>query len=128
MDVGSTYAHVLEGRLRIKVAGVKGSPDGAARVEARLGSIDGVFAVAANPMTGSVLVEYDPATVQQGGIIGALRALGCLPPAAGDEPPQPKLLVRLAGAVAQAATEAALQQALGALSSLTTISPWGSHC
>src|SRR5437764_10215086 len=101
MDVGSTYAHVLQGRLRIKVAGVKGSPDGAARVEARLGSIDGVFAVTANPMTGSVLVEYDPAIVQQAGSIEALRAPGCLPPAVAAElRPHPNVLVRLAGAVA----------------------------
>jgi copper chaperone CopZ len=128
MDVDSTYAHVLQGRLRIKVAGVKGSPEGAARVEAHLASIDGVFAVAANPMTGSVLVHYDPAAVRQGDIVEALRALGCLPYPTGDLPPRGKLLLRLAGAVAQAATEAALQQALGALGSLTTISPWGPRC
>ena len=128
MDVDSTYAHVLQGRLRIKVAGVKGSPEGAARVEARLASIDGVFAVAANPMTGSVLVQYDPATAQQGEIVEALRALGCLPYPTGDLPARGKLLVRLAGAVAQAATEVALQQAFGALGSLTTISPWGPRC
>ena len=125
MDLGSTYAHVLQGRLRLKVAGVKGSPEGAARVEAHLGSMDGVFAVTANPMTGSVLVHYDPATAQQVEIVEALRTLGCLPRSTGEDPPRPKLLVRLAGAVAQAAAEAALQQALGALGSLTTIAPWG---
>ena len=113
----STYLHALEGRLRIKVAGVKGSPTGASRVEAHLRPVEGILEVVANPVTGNVLVLYDPATTHQGEIVRALRALGCLPyqsPAA-EHASQAQLLIRVARVVAQAATEAALQQALTAL-------------
>jgi len=117
MQAESTYVHALEGRLRIKVAGVKGSPSGASRVEVGLRSVGGVREVLANPMTGNVLVLYDPAITCQGDIVAALRALGCLPykNPTGDLAPERHLLVRVARAVAQAATEAALQQALIAL-------------
>ena len=117
MEVESTYVHALEGRLRVKVAGVKDSPTGASRVETHLRSLGGILEVAANPVTGNVLILYDPATTHQGEIVKALRALGCLPynrPAAEAASP-PQLLLRVARVVAQAATEAALQQALTAL-------------
>jgi hypothetical protein len=117
MEAESTYIHALEGRLRIKVAGVKGTPAGASRVEAHLRSVDGILEVIANPMTGNVLVLYDPGTTHQDAIVGALRALGCLPyKSPGTErASEPQLLLRVARVVAQAATEAALQQALTAL-------------
>ena len=117
MEAESTYVHALEGRLRIKVAGVKGTPTGASRVESHLRSVDGVLEVIANPMTGNVLVLYDPSGTDQSGIMGALRALGCLPykSPATERASELHLLLRVARVIAQAATEAALQQALIAL-------------
>jgi len=116
MHIDSTYVHTLEGRLRIKAAGVKGSPSGAGRVEARLREIAGVLNVAANPMTGNVLVLYDPAIASQGLVVDALRALGCLPykPTTADLE-RSRLLSSLTRVIAQAAAEAAVQRALIAL-------------
>jgi copper chaperone CopZ len=117
MEIDSTYVHSLEGRLRIKVAGVKGSPPGASRVEARLRSLEGVHEVVANPMTGSVLVLYDAAVTGQRRIVAELHALGCLPYRAPTTalPASGPVLGRIARVLAHAATEAALQRALLAL-------------
>jgi len=116
MHIDSTYVHALDGRLRIKAAGVKGSPARAARVEARMREIAGIRDVAANPMTGNVLVLYDPAVASQGEIVDVLRALGCLPcnPTTADIG-RSRLLASLTRAIAQAAAEAAVQRALIAL-------------
>src|SRR2546430_10800149 len=77
------FLHMLDGRLRVKVADVKGSPTGAALVEAELGELQGVNRVPANPLTGSVLVLYDPAQVGVEEIMEALRAGGYLRQPAG---------------------------------------------
>jgi hypothetical protein len=52
--------HALPGRLRVKVAGIKKSPQMAGHVEQALRQEPGVTAVGANPVTGSVLVHFDP--------------------------------------------------------------------
>jgi copper chaperone CopZ len=56
----SSYSHATPGRLRIKVPQVKGSQDTAQRVERILKKSGGVSNVAANPLTGNVLVLFDP--------------------------------------------------------------------
>jgi copper chaperone CopZ len=78
VNVISPYIHVLNGRLRIKVAEVKGSPMKALEVEGQLRRIDGIDHVRANPTTGNVLVLYDPARIEQFEIFGALQRLGYL--------------------------------------------------
>src|SRR5919198_3655018 len=78
VHTASAYLHALDGRLRVKVAEVKGSPAKALEVESQLQSCDGINRVTANPTTGSVLVLYDPCRIKQDEIINALRALGCL--------------------------------------------------
>ncbi len=78
MYVASAYLHALDGRLRIKVAEVKGSPAKALEIESQLQRCDGINRVTANPTTGNVLVLYDPRRIKQSEIIGTLRALGCL--------------------------------------------------
>ena len=78
MNVISPYIHALNGRLRIKVAEVKGSPMKALEVEGQLRRIDGIDHVKANPTTGNVLVLYDPARIEQFEIFGALQRLGYL--------------------------------------------------
>ena len=78
MNVVSPYIHALNGRLRIKVAELKGLPMKALEVEGRLRRIDGINHVGANPTTGNVLVLYDPAKIGQYEVIGALQRLGCL--------------------------------------------------
>ena len=78
MNVVSPYIHALNGRLRIKVAELKGLPIKALEVEGQLHNIDGITHVRANPTTGNVLVLYDPAIIGQYEILGALQRLGYL--------------------------------------------------
>ena len=74
--IATEYLHALDGRLRIKVPGVKGSRSMAADVEELLTSIDGIDTAEANPRTGNVLVLYDSDRLTQGDVIETLRAAG----------------------------------------------------
>ena len=78
MNVISPYIHALNGRLRIKVAGLKSLPGKALEVEGQLRMIDGITHVKVNPTTGNVLVLYDHARIGQYEILGALQRLGYL--------------------------------------------------
>jgi hypothetical protein len=57
--------HALDGRLRIRLGSIKRNLQAAASVTQSLLSLDGVKAVRANPVTGSVLVHYDPWRISQ---------------------------------------------------------------
>ncbi len=76
--VAFDYLHVLDGRLRIKVAEVRRAPQMARRVEDALRSCAGVREATANPTTGNVLVLYQSTVVSPEDIVRALHALGCL--------------------------------------------------
>jgi copper chaperone CopZ len=78
VNVISPYFHTLKGRLRIKVAELKGLSRKALEVEGQLRKIDGINHVRANPTTGNVLVLYDPAKIEQYEVLGALQRLGYL--------------------------------------------------
>jgi copper chaperone CopZ len=78
VNVISPYFHALNGRLRIKVAELKGLPTKALEVEGQLRKIEGINHVRANPTTGNVLVLYDPAKIAQYEVLGALQHLGYL--------------------------------------------------
>ena len=56
------YVHHVPGRLRVRVPGVKGNAAEANSLEKRIRAHYGVTNVQTNPLTGSVLVHYDPAT------------------------------------------------------------------
>lgn len=58
-----TVVHALPGRLRLKVPRVKGDGAFARRVEERLGAVPALREVTAVPLTGSVVVVYDPETI-----------------------------------------------------------------
>lgn len=68
-------AHI-PGRLRFRSAALKGAPRAGEIARARLSRIKGVTSVAANPITGSLLVEYDPATLAPTRVIDALSNHG----------------------------------------------------
>ena len=55
--------HHIPGRLRFRSAALKGNACACEMARSRLNRIRGVTSVAANPITGSLLVEYDPATL-----------------------------------------------------------------
>jgi Heavy metal associated domain 2 len=56
------YVHHVPGRLRVRVPKVKGNSAEASLLERRIRAQRGVKNVQTSPLTGSVLVHYDPAT------------------------------------------------------------------
>ena len=110
----AAYFHMLDGRLRIKLIGVKGSPDAAQQVERRVRSIPGVERATANALTGNLLILYDTARMQASDLVAALHAWGYL-----REPlhrPAPGLPGgRLAAFVLRTTTEFALQRLIRSL-------------
>src|SRR3974377_2260189 len=78
MNIISSYVHALEGRLRIKVPEVKGAPLKAREIEGHLSLCPGVEEFSANPITGSVLVLYNPRLIGQEEIILAFKEIGYL--------------------------------------------------
>ncbi len=72
------YLHSIEGRLRIKVPGVKRSPATAALIERQLGQQEAIREVRANPITGNVLVLYEPGGTGPTQIIEELHSRGYL--------------------------------------------------
>lgn len=57
---GIKVVHAVPGRIRVKVSKVKENPTLAGEIERQLSTIQGIRRVEANPVTGSVLVLYDP--------------------------------------------------------------------
>ena len=78
MHAAPVYVHALEGRLRIKVPEVRGSTDTAREVESRLRALPAVDQATANPITGNVLVLYDPRRITHAQIVDSLQSWGCL--------------------------------------------------
>jgi copper chaperone CopZ len=70
--------HTAEGRLRVKIAGLKRSPEKASDIENNLISQDGVTEVNANPLTGNLLVLFEPESTTHEQIIGHLKQAGYL--------------------------------------------------
>jgi hypothetical protein len=68
--------HALPGRVRIKVAAIKKAPDVAVQVEVALRQEPGVADAVANPVTGSVLVHFDPARTTPPAFLARLEPYG----------------------------------------------------
>src|SRR3989442_5858244 len=115
MEPMSAYLHMLDGRLRIKVAEVKGSPAMATLVETELKELQGITRVSANPLTGNVLVLYDPDVVGVREIMEALRAGGYLQQPSGSGEPTLPVGARLGAIMLRATTEFAIQHLITAL-------------
>lgn len=58
-----TIVHVLPGRVRLKLAELKNNPVMAREVKQRLSRNAGISRVAVNPITGSILMHYDPKVI-----------------------------------------------------------------
>lgn len=79
-DASAYLHHAIDGRVRIKVPNVKGSPVKAAELENQLQRLgDGIDHVTVNPTTGSVLILYDSHQIGQREIFASLEHLGCRP-------------------------------------------------
>jgi hypothetical protein len=80
---GVYVSHAIPGRIRIKLPNVKGNPALAAELERRLAAMYVVQWVEVSPLTGSVLLGYDP------------HMLGSLPTLKIDDPPVKEVLETL---------------------------------
>ncbi|HEV2172260.1 MAG TPA: hypothetical protein VGR71_01780 [Nitrospira sp.] len=114
------YWHALDGRLRIKVPGVKRSPRHALRVEQLIGAVDGVTQVKANPTTGNVFVLFCPRTRTHADIVTVLHKAQYLhtasvPQASSSSSTNELLMQTLGQAIARSVTEALLHRAVLAL-------------
>ena len=72
------YLHALDGRMRIKINAVKGSPATAAEITGYLLSSRGIDEVNANSITGNVLILYDTSQSSQEVILQLLNDAGYL--------------------------------------------------
>jgi len=122
VQIISSYVHALDGRLRIKIPEVKNAPLKAREVEHHLKLLPGVEQVSANPVTGNVLILYNPNLISQAEIVLALRELGYLQEqpsqgskAAGSAQNQDHFLTKVTTTVASALMEAALSRLVAAL-------------
>lgn len=78
MQVATDYIHALEGRLRIKVPEIKGSPVKAGELEQQVSWQPGIDYIKANPTTGNVLIYYDAQKIEQESILRTLQESGYL--------------------------------------------------
>ena len=69
-------AHHLPGRLRLRSAVLKGNALASEEARRHLAQIDGVTSARANPLTGSVLLEYDPNVIAPTNVSDVLAAHG----------------------------------------------------
>ena len=106
------YLHALDGRMRIKITEVKGSPAAAGEVTRYLLSSHGIDEVNANPVTGNVLILYNAKQISQEGIFDLLLDAGYLKRSAGVPASQGEGLVSV---LAKAVMETALQSMVMAL-------------
>ena len=113
--ISAACVHALEGRLRIKVPEVKGSVERAREIEHRIWMIDGVEHVAANPVTGSVVIQYDARRTLMADLTETLQAWGYLRHAAPAPDASSGTGSGWGHLMLRATTEFALQQLLGAL-------------
>jgi len=121
MNVDSSYVHILEGRLRIKIPKVKGSDGQAQELEQQLRQSTGIESVSANPITGNVLVLYNPRLIDQWNIISSLKEMGYLSQAGGGSGARRSQLApqgvveKVTSTVAATLMELALSRLVGAL-------------
>ena len=68
----ATVAHVLPGRLRVRIDDLKGHPGLCSSIERELRGLGGVCRVETNPVIGSLLVAYDEAVLDRCDVLAAL--------------------------------------------------------
>jgi Heavy metal associated domain 2 len=69
------YMHFVPGRLRLKITALRHQRR-AAEAKADVAAIPMVTGVVANPMTGSLIINFDPRQLSIGDLWERLRALG----------------------------------------------------
>ncbi|HWP49551.1 MAG TPA: hypothetical protein VNM22_20500 [Candidatus Limnocylindrales bacterium] len=69
----SYYIHNIPGRLRIKTPVAKSSSQQAKAIQRILHSIPGILSTLVNPLTGSIVIHYDPEVVNSEEILNTLN-------------------------------------------------------
>jgi len=64
--------HLLPGRMRLRFKALKGRPSIAAELRQHLGAVPGISHVDVNPLTGSLLLHYDPHAITTPAFLDAL--------------------------------------------------------
>jgi cation transport ATPase len=72
----SYYVHNVPGRLRVKTPTLKSMAGGDERVSEFFDHLEGVERVTVNPLTGSVVVHYDPEMLESREILEVLKRRG----------------------------------------------------
>jgi copper chaperone CopZ len=113
------FIHHVPGRLRVKTATIKGQGVIADKAIAHLGGVQGITSAAANPVTGSIVVNYDAAKVSAERVLESLRQGGyirdtvhapLLRPAAG-----PRIAERVSDTVLNKLIETMVERSAAAL-------------
>jgi hypothetical protein len=85
-DVLPRFHHV-PGRLRLKLSSIKRNDARARCAEDWLSALDGIRSAYANPLTGSLVVRFDPCITSVDAIFDALKAQGLLDREVGEVVP-----------------------------------------
>lgn len=88
---GLKVVHALPGRVRLKVAQVKGNKTLARRAEKKLAQVPGIKQVEAKANTGSLLIHYDPE------VLFAAASMGILEETLGELFPEIEVVSLIAG-------------------------------
>ncbi len=122
MQVATDYIHALDGRLRIRVPEIKGSPVRAGELEKQVKWQPGIDYIKANPTTGNVLVYYDSEKIGQERILKAMQESGYLQfsnsqalNVAGSNEAKTSIMENLVASVAQSIMEVALTRLVTAI-------------
>ena len=113
----SSYLHVMDGRLRVKIPETKRCASKALHVEQVIRSLSGITRVTANPTTGKVLVLFDSAQVTHDDILSALKKADYLREQAVASSFQftARVVDTVSHAVARSVAEALMERAILAL-------------
>ncbi len=119
----STYVHHIPGRLRVRSGTVRRDESRAAAVKRLLSEQPGVRSVEPNTLTGSIVVNYDPAATTHDAVLELLCDRGYLsqtaaprvPLSASALAPSPQVAQDIAKKVATSLVEAAVERSLLAL-------------
>jgi copper chaperone CopZ len=113
----SSYLHVMDGRLRVKIPETKRCVSKALHVEEVIRSLPGITRVTANPTTGNVLVLFDSAQLTHEEILSVLKEADYLreETAASSFQFPPRMVDTVSHAVARSVAEALMERAILAL-------------
>ena len=106
------YLHETPGRLRVTIPELKGKPRRCMELERQLSKRDEIETVCVKPLTGSVVIYFDPDRIEGGQLIDWLCELGHI-----DDParvlPQPEVSRQKAVQTGEALGRAIIGWAMG---------------